>query len=64
MKLFLSKDARTLDEYAIKRSGVPSIVLMEHAARGVYEEIVKRFDPADKKFVVFYGAGNNGGDAL
>jgi len=65
MKLYLSKDSRVIDEYAIKNIGVPSIILMEHAARGVYEEIKKRFSPVkNRKFVVLYGSGNNGGDAL
>ncbi len=65
MKLFTSKNSKLMDEYAIKKLSVPPIVLMEHASRGVYEELAVRFWPlSDKNFIVLCGTGNNGGDAL
>ncbi|MEI6093404.1 MAG: NAD(P)H-hydrate dehydratase [bacterium] len=65
MKLYRTEDAKRADSYAINKIGVPSVVLMEHAARGVFEEIVKRFTNIHlNNFIVVYGTGNNGGDAL
>jgi ADP-dependent NAD(P)H-hydrate dehydratase / NAD(P)H-hydrate epimerase len=65
MKLYTSKIARSIDAYAIKELGMPSLVLMEHASRGLYEEIAIRFWPLyDKEFVILCGNGNNGADGL
>jgi len=65
MKLFTSQTSKFVDEYAIKKLSIPPIVLMEHASRGVYEELAVRFWPlSDKNFVILCGSGNNGGDAF
>jgi ADP-dependent NAD(P)H-hydrate dehydratase / NAD(P)H-hydrate epimerase len=65
MKLYTSRDIKIAEEYAINELKVPSILLMEHAARGVYEEILKVFPKPQKyNFLILYGEGNNGGDAL
>lgn len=65
MKLYTTKDAMKADSYAINKIGIPSIVLMEHAARGIFEEIIKRFENIHlNNFIIAYGLGNNGGDAL
>jgi NAD(P)H-hydrate epimerase len=53
--------ARSLDEAATARHGVPSIVLMEHAAAGVAALSALLAAPADR-IVVLCGPGNNGGD--
>ncbi|MEO2016404.1 MAG: NAD(P)H-hydrate epimerase [Fuerstiella sp.] len=55
--------ARQLDAAAISRLGLPSLLLMENAARGVVEELTKRRRNRGR-VLVFCGPGNNGGDGL
>ncbi len=65
MKLYRSEQTRNFDSNLIDQIGVPSVVLMEHAARGVFEEILNRFPNIHlNDLIVLYGTGNNGGDAL
>ena len=65
MKIYTSQHSKEADKYAIEQMGIPSVVLMEHASRGVFEEIVARFPNVHlNNFLVLYGTGNNGGDAL
>ena len=54
---------RYMDEYAIA-AGIASPVLMENAARGVADEIERRFPDRDTRILVLAGSGNNGGDAI
>ena len=53
-------EARAIDVDAATRLGMPTLLLMENAARSVAE--VAR--TLGERFVVFAGAGNNGGDGL
>ncbi len=50
--------ARAIDRDAVLRLGMPSILLMENAARAVAEQARLLGD----RWVVLAGAGNNGGD--
>jgi len=52
-----------LDSKTINEIGIPSLVLMENAARGVANAVV-RFFPEAKKILVVAGKGNNGGDGI
>jgi NAD(P)H-hydrate epimerase len=55
------EEARAADREASQRFGIPSIVLMEHAGRGLARHAVAlrgRSDPV----VIVCGPGNNGGD--
>jgi NAD(P)H-hydrate epimerase len=53
------------DRSAIKRLGIPGVVLMENAGSGAVAVIEKRFGPlAGRSFTVFSGKGNNGGDGF
>jgi len=54
---------RAVDERAIRELGVPALVLMENAALGVVEALVKRYASA-YRVAIFCGPGNNGGDGL
>lgn len=63
MKVVDSKTMRLLDEIAIKRYGIPGIVLMENAGRGAAEVILKKY-PLLNKVSIFAGKGNNGGDGF
>lgn len=53
-------EARAIDADAAVRLGMPTILLMENAARSVAE--VAR--TLGERFVILAGAGNNGGDGL
>lgn len=63
MKLYLKKDVRELESYLINDLGVSSLILMEHAARSVYDVIEKKLDIKKEHFILVTGQGNNGGDA-
>ena len=52
-----------LDSKTINGIGIPSLVLMENAARGVADAVI-RFFPNAKKILVVAGKGNNGGDGI
>ena len=53
-------EARAIDQEAVTRFGMPTILLMENAARGVAD--VAR--TLGNRFVILCGSGNNGGDGL
>ncbi|MBI5852029.1 MAG: NAD(P)H-hydrate epimerase [Planctomycetes bacterium] len=53
-------EARAIDRDAVERLGMPSILLMENAARGVAEQARRLGD----RWIVLCGTGNNGGDGL
>ena len=55
---------RAYDQAAIE-AGIPSMVLMEHAALRVVEFLEYKFSPLkEKRIAIFCGKGNNGGDGL
>jgi len=57
--------ARELDRLATAEYLMPSIILMENAARHVAEVVLDAARPAeDPTVAVFCGPGNNGGDGL
>ncbi len=53
-------EARAIDHDAAARLGMPTVLLMENAARSVAEVA----QSLGGRFVVLAGAGNNGGDGL
>ncbi|MBQ0064303.1 MAG: NAD(P)H-hydrate dehydratase [Firmicutes bacterium] len=56
-------DARAVDYQSIHEIGIPSLVLMEHAA---YQsaEVIKQYISREDKICVVCGPGNNGADGL
>ncbi|HNU23425.1 MAG TPA: NAD(P)H-hydrate dehydratase [Mesotoga sp.] len=58
MKVAFPAQMREIDQRIIDK-GVPSLLLMEEAARSVYEEIA---DLNIRKAAILCGGGNNGGD--
>lgn len=65
MKIATAKKMQEIDRIAIDDYGIPGIVLMENAAKGVVASLFKKFpDIKDKKIGIFAGKGNNGGDGL
>ncbi|WP_457681465.1 NAD(P)H-hydrate dehydratase [Thermovibrio sp.] len=62
MRLVKAQEMRELDRHTIEVLGVPGIVLMENAARGVCEVIYGEVEGF--RALVVCGKGNNGGDGL
>ena len=55
--------SQAFDKYLIEEIGIPSVVLMENAARGALKSI-EDWLSVDSEIVVICGLGNNGGDGL
>jgi len=62
MRLVKAKEMQEIDGHAINVLGIPGIVLMENAARGVCEVIYQKVEGTSALIVC--GKGNNGGDGL
>jgi len=62
MRLVKAAEMREIDSHAINVLGIPGIVLMENAARGVCEVIYSNLEGSSALIVC--GKGNNGGDGL
>ncbi|MCW8805885.1 MAG: hypothetical protein OQK56_05445, partial [Ignavibacteriaceae bacterium] len=63
--LYFTKQIRQVDEYAINKLGIPSIVLMENASREIYQKISERIEHLESPKIGFVcGKGNNGGDGF
>jgi hydroxyethylthiazole kinase-like uncharacterized protein yjeF len=64
MKVSTVSEMRELDRKAIEEFGIPAELLMENAGQAAYFALLDEFGIADKRFVIFCGLGNNGGDGL
>jgi len=64
MKVSRVEEMRNLDKSAVEEFAIAQEFLMENAGEAAYFVILKDFGVKDKKFVVFCGIGNNGGDGL
>ena len=62
MKVSRVAEMRNLDRRATADFGITREILMENAGEASYFVILKEFGVKGKKFVIFCGAGNNGGD--
>jgi NAD(P)H-hydrate epimerase len=63
--VFTREGVRKLDRLAVEEYGIPSIVLMENAARHVTDVALDGLESVDApKVLVVCGPGNNGGDGL
>ena len=59
------QQVREIDRLATEQYLMPSIVLMENAARSATEVACEMLgDPRDKNILILCGGGNNGGDGL
>lgn len=64
MKVSTVAQMKNLDRSATEGFGISQDLLMENAGQAVYFVILKEFGIKNKKFAVFCGGGNNGGDGL
>jgi ADP-dependent NAD(P)H-hydrate dehydratase / NAD(P)H-hydrate epimerase len=64
--LFLTKQVREVDSYAISKIGMPGIVLMENAALSIYDIVMQNYRGINifKRIGFICGKGNNGGDGF
>jgi ADP-dependent NAD(P)H-hydrate dehydratase / NAD(P)H-hydrate epimerase len=63
MRILTAKEMREIDRLTVERCGIPYPLLMENAGARVVEAVSQRYGPvAGKRFAVFCGKGNNGGD--
>lgn len=62
MLICTAEQMREIDRTTIEDYGVPGVVLMECAGRGVVDVITRLREPQDLRVLVLCGAGNNGGD--
>ena len=64
MKVSRVSEMRALDRTAVEKFGIVEELLMENAGLAVYSVLWNEFGLQDKRFVVFCGVGNNGGDGF
>ena len=64
MKISQVSEMRELDRTAIEKFGIREELLMENAGEALYFVLLQALGIKDKKFIVFCGIGNNGGDGL
>ncbi|MDH3997810.1 MAG: NAD(P)H-hydrate dehydratase [Desulfuromonadales bacterium] len=63
MKVLTAQQMQAVDRRAIFEIGIPGVVLMENAGRGVVEAIMARYHAHQPMgAIVLAGKGNNGGD--
>lgn len=64
MKLANVDEMRYMDRYAMEKLGISEEILMENAGLAAVNLLQKEIGIRGKKFVIFCGSGNNGGDGL
>jgi hydroxyethylthiazole kinase-like uncharacterized protein yjeF len=65
LPVYTSKEMQSCDAAATERYGIPSIVLMENAARGAVDRAEQLFGSVRGQWIVLLcGKGNNGGDGF
>jgi hydroxyethylthiazole kinase-like uncharacterized protein yjeF len=64
MKVSSVTEMKRLDRQAMEVFGIPEEILMENAGQAAYFVILDELGIEEKKFLIFCGPGNNGGDGL
>jgi len=60
LEIFGANQCKEMDRQTIDNIGIPSSILMENAAIGIFRELADK----GESFLILCGKGNNGGDAL
>ena len=60
LEIFSANQCKEMDKQTINNIGIPSSILMENAAIGIFRELADK----GESFLILCGKGNNGGDAL
>ncbi len=55
---------RAVDQRAVERLHIPSLILMENAGKNAADWLHARFGSPARRAVIFCGTGNNGGDGF
>jgi NAD(P)H-hydrate repair Nnr-like enzyme with NAD(P)H-hydrate epimerase domain len=64
MKVSRVSEMRVMDQTAIETFGISAELLMENAGHAAYFALRNEFGVLNKRFLIFCGFGNNGGDSL
>ena len=64
MKIASVDEMRFMDRHAIEKLGIAEAVLMENAGLALLDVLKSKISLGSKKFIIFCGSGNNGGDGL
>jgi hydroxyethylthiazole kinase-like uncharacterized protein yjeF len=64
MKVSRISEMRLMDRAAMETYGISDALLMENAGEAVYFAVLKECGIRNRRFVVFSGIGNNGGDGF
>ncbi len=65
MEILTGEQMRRVDDRAIRDLGIPGLLLMESAGRGVAESLLGDYpDLRSRGVVILCGKGNNGGDGI
>jgi NAD(P)H-hydrate epimerase len=64
MKIAGTEEMRFMDRYVIEKLGMTEEMLMENAGLAAFNVLRNKIKICGKKFAVFCGSGNNGGDGL
>ena len=64
MKVSTVEEMRAMDRYAIEKLGIAEEILMENAGQAAASVLAREIGIRDRRFMIFCGAGNNGGDGF
>jgi len=64
MKISSVNEMREMDRSAVAEYGIAEEMLMENAGYASYAAIQQEMEIAGKRFIIFCGVGNNGGDGF
>jgi NAD(P)H-hydrate epimerase len=68
-RVLSTAESRAVDRQLVARTGMPSLLLMENAGRGIAEVVLRRLAPrrgarGGRRVAIVCGPGNNGGDGF